>query len=366
MTRPGRALLLIPLIFGALALRATANDAGSQITAEIERLRKSLNDKPGADASYTELASTASSMLQSAASAAEAGRLYASLEGLARAEDLVGGARAIVDRAELATSGVTAFDAAWGAVSLRLAASDREAHARRWGRAPVAIRALAEAAQGRAIPLLDGARGFASANGPSDGLFYIGQAEGEAAFARFCATLSATSGQRAFPLRSFLPELQALQARATAAFQPPKSIDLHTRFIALNSAIKLAQELDATRFFAGALYQYLEATRHYGMLDQPPVDPARTSELTAALAAARERFAASPNDDSIAELFLERAESQLVHADGSPPTADEWRSARVILDQLLPAYENSRRPGKALQRTSAKTVEITLVRWPYT
>ena len=74
---------------------------------------------------------------------------------------------------------------------------------------------------------------------------------------------------------SILPELLALQQKANAAFQPPRSIDLHPRFIALNSTIKLARELDASKSYAGALYQYLEAARHYGMLFMPSVDAAQ-------------------------------------------------------------------------------------------
>jgi hypothetical protein len=167
-------------------------------------------------------------------------------------------------------------------------------------------------------------------------------------------------------LRSFLPELQKLQEKANAAFKPPRSIDLHPRFIALNSTLKLAEELDAQKLYAGALYQYLEATRHFAMLDAGPLDAAQQSALKIDLAAARKKYAASKQDDSLAELFLERAESQTAHADGSAPSSDEWRSARVILDQVLPAYSAGRKPASPLQRASGKTVDITLVRWPYT
>jgi hypothetical protein len=76
-----------------------------------------------------------------------------------------------------------------------------------------------------------------------------------------------------------LPELVALQQKTNAAFQPPRSVEFHSRFIALNSTLKLAQELDARKFYAGSLYQYLEAVRHYAMLDAPQVDPARQKAL---------------------------------------------------------------------------------------
>src|SRR5581483_10950414 len=303
---------------------------------------------------------------KSAAEAHSAGRFYLSLEKLGQGEDLLEGARAGVDKAHLAKSDFAAFDSEWGAASLRLTALDKEAHQRQWDGVPLVVRALSEAAQGKAIPLLEGSRGFAAANGPKDGLLYMGEADGEATFSKFCASLNLTAKSKPFPLRSFLPELQSIQARTNAAFQPPKSIDLHPRFIALNSAIKLGQELDSSRFYAGALYQYLEAVRHYAMLDAPPLDAAQQARLKDDLANARQKVAASADDDSLVQLFLERADSQIAHADGSAPSADEWRSSRIILDQVLPAYYAARKPATPMKKSSGRTVDITLVRWPYT
>ncbi|HEU5179788.1 MAG TPA: hypothetical protein VFW45_03285 [Candidatus Polarisedimenticolia bacterium] len=358
-------LALLLWVF-AFALAAPSQDAATSIKNETERLQKSLKEKPASNSDFAEAGDAAKAALQAAAQASAAGDFYSSLESLGRAADLLGGIRVMVDQASLVKQGLPAFEAAWGAASQRLAALDKKAHERTWGAAAVAVRALSEAAQGKAIPLLDGARGFAISKGPAEGLFYMGQAEGEAEFAGFCAALNLPAAKAKFPLRSYLPELQALQAKANAAFQPPRSIDLHPRFIALNSTIKLAEELDSTRFHAGALYQYLEAIRHYGMLEAPPLDDANQSRLKEDLAATQKKLSASTNDDSIAELFLQRAWSQTSHADGTAPTADEWRSARVILDQVLPAYAAARQPASPLQKASGKTVEITLVRWPYT
>jgi hypothetical protein len=358
---------LISLIWTlAFASAATSQDTASRIKNEAERLQKSLKEKPVSDPNFAEVGNMVIAALQASTQASDAGYFYLSLENLGRAESLAGGVRAMVDKAPVAKSGLPAFESEWGAASLRLDALGKEAHARKWDTAPLGIRALSEAAQGKAVPLLDGARGFAVANGPADGLFYMGQAEGEAEFAKFCSTLSLPAAKPKLPLRSYVPELNALQARTNAAFQPPRSIELHSRFIALNSAIKLAEELDSARFHAGALYQYLEAIRHYGMLDAPPLDAAKQPQLKEDLVAAQKRLNASTNDDSIAQLFLERAESQTSHADGSAPSADDWRSAQVIVAQVLPAYYEARKPAPPFQKASGKTVEITLVRWPYT
>jgi hypothetical protein len=353
-------------LLGALPFLASAQDPKFQIRAEIERLQKTLQEKPISSPDFPDMNTAVGDALKSASAALDSGKLYLSLERLVQAEDLLQGARVVVDKTDAVKSGLPAFEAEWEKASKDLNTLDQEARQRNWARAPVALQALSESAQGKSIPLLEGSRGFATSTKPSDGLFYMGQAQGNAAFAQFTSAVSFDRNSTSFPLRSYLPELQKLQENTNAAFKPPKSIDLHPRFIALNSTLKLAEELDAQKFYAGALYQYLEAKRHFGMLDALPLDATQQSTLKADIAAAGKKFAASKQDDSLALLFLERAESQTAHADGSAPSADEWRSARVILDQVLPAYSAARKPASKILQASGKTVDITLVRWPYT
>jgi hypothetical protein len=361
------ARIISALTFILLASLTTPLLAQSdQIKSEIARLEQSLKDHPLSDPDLKSLATMVTDSLKSASDALAGGHIYLALEKLGQAEDLLEGARVAADKSDVEKNGLPAFESRWGKASVRLTALDKDAHARDWRNAPLAIRALAETAQTRAIPLLEGGRGFATANGPKDGLFYVGEAEGEADFSVFCASLKSDATVAGFKLRSLLPELHILQEKTNAAFRPPKSIDLHPRFIALNSQIKLAEELDSERFYAGALYAYLDAVRHYGMLDAPPLDAAAQDQLKRDIAAANAKLAASPSDDSIAELYLDRAASYIAHPDGLTPSPDEWRGARVILDQVLPAYYAAQKPPAQLAQTSGKTVDITLVRWPYT
>jgi hypothetical protein len=363
--RPTALLLALVGVFGSAL--GGHYPTSSQVKAEISRLEQSRKQNPISDKNFVELFSNVGETLKAASYALDARHLYLSLEKLGQAEDLLQGARRGADRALVGKGGLNAYQAEWGKVSVRLTALDKDAHAKDWGRTPLAIRALAETSQGRAIPLLEGGLGFATATGPAEGLLYLGEAEGEADFALFCAALNAPGARTpAFGLRSFLPELQKLQEKTNAAFQPPKSIELHPRFIALNSAIKLAEELDASRFYAGALYQYLEATRHYGMLGARPLDADQKARLLRQLPIEWKKLDSSANDDSIAQLFVERAESYVTHADGSPSSEDEWRGAQVIVDQVLPAYYAAQKPAAAIERASGKTVNVTLVRWPYT
>jgi hypothetical protein len=341
-------------------------DPAARVRAEIGSLRHALEQKPIDGAGMEGLSSTVDGSLHASADALDSGRLYLSLEALRRADGMILGARFASEKEATVATGLPAFETEWAEVSRDLATGRRTDGDRRWARSRVAIRAMAETAEGRIGPLLEGARGFAVATGPKDGLFYMGEARGEASFAALCASLTFSDKVERYPLRSMLPELQRLQEKATAAFVPPRSIELHDRFIALNSTLKAGLELDASQSYAGSAYQYLEAVRHFAMLDAQQLNEPTQARVREDLVAARARIDASKRDESLAQLFLERAASQVAHPDGSAPTADEWRSARVILEQVMPAYSAARMSVAVAKGSSGKTVRMTLVRWPYT
>ena len=350
----------------ARAVQQDSNDASRQIKAEIERLQTSLKANPIKAPELNEVNTMAQDALKNSGTALAAGNLFTSLESLGSAENVVQAARTIEEKVDAMQSGMPAFETEWKKASVELTALGEQARARSWRNKPSALQALAEASQGRALPLLDGARGFAIANGPKDGLFYLGNAKGEAETARFIATLNLASKKGGIPLRSMLPELEALQEKTNAAFQPPRSIEMHPRFIALNSTLKFARELDSSKSYAGALYQYLEAVRHFGMLDPAVPEADKQPALRARVAEERKRLATGRRDDSIAEIFLQRASQFLNKPDGAAPSNDEWRAVRVILEQVLPAYNEALKPAAPLPQRAGKTATLTLVRWPYT
>lgn len=350
----------------AAPLRVSAQDASSQIKAEIERLEQSLKDKPVSNPDMPNISSLVGNALKEASAALASGHIYLSLEKLGQAEDFLEGARSMAERADTIKDSLPAFESEWGKASVQLMALDKSARQRDWSRAPAGIRAISEAAQARTLPLLEGGRGFATATKPKDGLFYMGQAQGEADFAMFVSRLNSQRKTPAVPLRSVLPELMALQEKTNAAFQPPKSIDMHPRFIALNSTIKFARELDSSRSYAGALYEYLEAVRHYGMLNPNVPDAAQQTALRAAVAAELKKTEAAKRDDSIAQIYLERADGWLNKPDSAAPSDDEWRAVRTILEEVLPAYNGALKPAAPMQQNTGRTATLTLVRWPYT
>ena len=142
--------------------------------AEISRLEQSRKQNPISEKNFAELFSNVGDILRDARNVLEEGHVYLSLEKLGQAEDLLQGARRGVDRGPVQKGGFEAYQAEWGKVSVRLTALDKDAHGHEWGHSPLAIRALAEAAEGRAIPLLEGGLGFAIANGPRMGCFMLG------------------------------------------------------------------------------------------------------------------------------------------------------------------------------------------------
>jgi hypothetical protein len=361
---------LTALSFAALLLianiEAFAQDAAAKTKAEVERLQQSLKEKPIQSPDLADLAKRIEQSLKDAESARAAGRLYLGLENLGQAEDYFQAVRTIEAKAEAIKDDLPAFEAEWGKASLEYASLDKQARQRDWGRFPAAVRALSESAQGRTIPLLEGSRGFATSTKPQDGLAYLGEAKGEAVYASFLYGLSVARKGAPFPLRSVLPELEALQEKTNAAFQPPRSIDMHPRFINLNATLKFARELDSSKAYAGAFYQYLEAVRHYGMLDAAVPDAAKQASLRTALADELKKVSASKRDDSIAQAFLERIQGWLNKPDGAAPSADEWQATQVVLQQVLPAYYAALKPAALLQQRAGRTATLTLVRWPYT
>jgi hypothetical protein len=102
------------------------------------------------------------------------------------------------------------------------------------------------------------------------------------------------------------------------------------------------------------------------MLEAPVVNSSEQAKLKKDLDAAQDSLVSSSRDESLAQILLERAASQIAHADRSEPSADEWRSARVILEQVLPAYFAARLPADPGGRPSEGTIRMTLVRWPFT
>jgi hypothetical protein len=343
------------MLLATLILFAAAEPPEARLAAELERSQLAFAQNESKDEQWVQLKPRIQTVLDRARRGMAGKQLWAALEDL-------GKIRSVLDPS-LAQKGsegrdLEAFQARWKAAAPGLIERDAKARARRWKDRPVALRAIAEAAEGQSLPLLHAAPAYAAATDPQAGFFYLEQAKATADFADLVASLAVRTRRAAPPLRSWAPELQQVQDRVIAAFQPPHSIDQHSDFIAINAQLKLAQELDSGGLPAGALYTWLDAVQQFGALEVQEPDEATRAMLVEQLAATRAELEAARRDDSIALLFVQRAEVRAGQG--------EWRRVRAILERVMPAYRAAMEGVPAAQRTPREEVRITLVRWPYT
>ena len=213
-------------------------------------------------------------------------------------------------------------------------------------------------------PLYQGGRAFAVATGPKDGVYYLGEAKANGEVALFCRSLRFDGSSQPLAVRSYIPEIDRLQEKVRAVYQPPLSIDRHSEFISLNSTLKLARELDAAKLYYGALYQYLVALRLYSVLDPaapPPPDLAAMRDL---IVQQRKQSSKEPADSSIREFLLQQAEARL--AGGGAAKPEERAKAQAIVAQVIPAYFGTLEKVSAPTVTTSHLLTLTLLRWPYT
>ena len=349
-----------------LIASASAQDAKTKIASEITRLQKISSAQPADDEMWKDVRPGIDRFLMLANEALKRGDIYFALEELGKANEYVVGAQMTQQPPEVAKQGLEGFEAKWKTASVELVALDKTAKQRDWTGIPAAVRAVGESGQGQAITLLEASRAYASVTDPSAGYFYLGQAKANEDFSSFAHGLALKQQGTTFKLRSIGAELHELQQKVNAAFVPPRSIDKHPEFIRLNSTIKLAGELDAAKLYAGALYQYLSAVSQFALLDGKEIDDATKTALPNQIAEARSNLAKSGRDNSIAEMFLQRAEVLISKKNGSDPSAIEWQNAASVISALVPAYNDVVSSRAAAPTQYAHAVTVTLVRWPYT
>jgi hypothetical protein len=366
---------LVLLILAAFAMQAAASsqrDAPAKIEAEINRLRKSLAAEPDSNPQWKEPKTAIERTLDQAVDDLRSGRLYLSLELLSGALVSFRGFERANGKTddELFKEGLSGIEAEVIKARVELARSVQQSRQDGSADAALVVRALAEQAQGEAAELIEGGRGFALLTGVasdrlnnySSALYYVGNSEGQSEVIGFYDSLSLPRTGVPFPLRSVSTELGPLQDRTTASFRPPRAIEQHADFIRLNATLKQAEELDAAHLYAGALYQYLDAVQQFAKLGAEAPDAQKQSKLKVDIQELRARLSASKQDSSLAQLFLERAESRLAQSPGD----DDWKTIGAIVEQVMPAYFAMLKPAPVQDHPAKAGVTVTLVRWPYT
>lgn len=359
-----RGVGVLALCLAATAKSVVGQSALAQIRVELDKTEQSLRDKPISDPQFPQFARTSAGLISGARASLANGAVFLSLERLGQVWSVVLGTRSAVERTAKADSKSATFESEWSAADQRISAVEHETHDRLPKRAPAAQRALVETARGRIAPLMSASRAFGNSDaGILSAFLYLGQAEAQAEFVRFCSSLHLEASQSRAS-RSVLPELHMLQTRVNGAFVSPRSIEKHPQFIALNALLKHGYELDSVRAYSGSMYRYLDATQSFGVMDAIEVDTVRKNKVKQQLASAQAEINASKRDDSIEELFLERAQAAI--AKGDDASSDEWRTAESIANNVFTAYSAALRSTSVIKRGSGRSIVLTLVRWPFT
>jgi hypothetical protein len=335
---------------------AFAQDLRSKLKSQIELLRTAAAAVPTNDEDGKQIHDDVTSLLTRAEASVAAGRMYLATDEIGRATTEL--------RAFEYSRQQKDYNTALSHERPILVSLDADARKQDWSRSPAAMRALAEAAQGQSLTLVEASKAYANVTSQEAGLYYLGEAKADTAFASFVHNLGATAKRTPFAPHPVAAELTALQQQVTDSFKPPASIEQHRLFIRLNSTLKLARELDSAGLRYGAAYQYLAGVQQFGMLSPAPPESERAG-IREKLAAVHKRFSDSHADDSLALMFVERADEALAAHDGKPSDG-EWSAIAAIANRVLPAYDALlRAPAVAPARSNA-AVTLTLVRWPYT
>lgn len=333
--------------------------APDRLSDGIARTREAIAADTTSDPLAREVREVARPVVERSAAALQSGRRELALFELARAMPLVD-ALGWMAAHRAAAASMDALEAEWKRMDAALAPAPAANTAPPRVRAALAG-ALAEAALPQARIYYDASLDYARSTAPDAGLFYMGQASAQQAFAAFAAGLRERSQGATPAFRGIAGDLDDLEGEMLAAYRPPRSIEQHPRFIAAASALKEARELDALGLRRGALLRYLQsALRVQPLLDHPPRFDAH--ETPARLDSFATRLDRDRMDHGIGRLFLE-----LARADLEDTTAEATHEvAAGVANAVLPRYLAALRPAAPRPAPPEPRVTVTLVRWPYT
>jgi hypothetical protein len=346
-------------------------NAREQMEKEIRRITNAIKAKPDSDKEWKDAKPDIVNALKGAHESLAAGRLFVAIEDLGDAWVNLAVMESMAGKPEVLKQGLSGFEAEWRQTGTDLKAWERRYEEGRKNALPLAVRAIAESNSAQSHRYYDSSRAYTNASlhpGTNDakaGLNILGAAKGSIEFAIFCESLHFNEILPTPPLRPLAPELQQLEERMIAAYQPPRSIDKHQEFIQMHSALKEARDLEAEHLYAGALYKYLDALQMFEALETPLSGGTSTpEELQKKMQAVGKSFG-SGTDSSIVQLFLERTESVGIAAsDAKDPSRSQIQPA--VITKLVSAYKAALEEREAPTQTTGKTITVTLVRWPYT
>ncbi|HET8947685.1 MAG TPA: hypothetical protein VFQ07_11955 [Candidatus Polarisedimenticolia bacterium] len=331
-----------------------------RLAAEIARLSAILKAAPEDDF-WKQIQGGPGTMLGRAEQALHDGRRNLALQRMGFARSDIASAAWTMAQSEKERSDVATFEAAWERLGREREREFRMPAATAFdGVRPAFVRGLAEAAAAQAGTLYRASLDYGRSTEPLYGLFYAGTGVAQVEYAAFLRGLSDPKSPAPPRLRSFAPELDALEDQLLKAYKPPVSIDRHGEFITASASLKEARELDAAGLRYGALVKLLDATMRAGVLASAPDAPA-PDDLAQRLQPFEKKINTPGRDHSIGRTYLEGAQANLPGVTGANPTI-----ALSIVRDVLPRYFAALEPAPRQPARPKPEVTVTLVRWPYT
>lgn len=356
------ALFSIPSLYG--------QQPTPQIEAQIERLERAWKAAPTSEQTTYEL-----QRLERSRKALQSGYLYASLYYLQTVMTDVVALQYAESGKELEKRGFDAFEREWQKLGSQLNEEEKSLTKERLASLPSAVRALVQAAQERSRTYYQAGRLYARETTIPYGLHYLGDAKGALEFATWSAGLSFPKRRVLAAPRSPEKEIAELESQVLQAYARPEAARQQPLFNDISALIKFAEDLTHKGKTAAALETYLEASRLYGLLDPPSVQPSDFNTFQTQARAFKDRFGAGQKDESVGQMYLEIVQLKLAASADSKLSDADARQVAVILSSVLPRYfqyvERDNDAAAAAPVAVASTpsnakVKVTLVRWPYT
>ena len=324
------ALLLLAL---ACPLSARAQTARAEILAATARLEKTL---AGLGLPETDVKQRAS-LIASTRKAAEADHLYLSLYRLQALWVDVMALSYAASKSGVAKAGVEAFEREWQSLGVELTEKEKRLAAFS-GTSPAAVVALVEASLSQVRPYYQSGKLYGLNTTIEQGLYYMGLAPSFLDFALFCQTLRFKEQKRHMDFRALDAELARFEAALLESYRQKDTVENQLLYARTNSTLKIATELNREKRYTGAFQKYLESRMFLGLVGAPPVGAEEVARLTSQVRQMENRLKNAATDQSLGLFYWEMVVAALNAPAGGQPDAELLKRARVVVDEVLPAY----------------------------
>ena len=338
-----------------------ADGVRDAITGKIADVRQRLEAVPDAQG----LRQACAGGLTAGERAAAAGRPLAAVFALRRCLTYVGSLKVLAEKQAAIGTDLAKFRQEWERAGGELRARRAALGATPGAHLPLAIRAMIESELQTFETYYQSALLYGENTTVESGLLYLGFPYGILDFAEFAASLPMTAPSASPDLPDLGGALFALDGELLDFYKAQTSPEMRGALAGTNSIFKTAQDLQAARMGRGALLEYLRTIESLASNRASAAAPPDAGSLRARVA--QYTPARAGVDHTLAALFVERANGLLAAAE---PAANERRTAAVILDSVLPAYDRviagAVPPAPDVASATGQPVTVTLVRWPYT